>query len=225
VGISEVTGDGVSDANGSAKGVILDRDGTLIDVVRDEETGVISTAFHPDQVVILPGVVEALRALAEAGYVLAIATNQPGPAKGQFSAAAVQRTNEALVARLGAEGIRVAQLEVCMHHPVGGPGGDPALVGPCECRKPKPGMLETIARRLGLTPGHVWMVGDSAADVEAGAAAGMPTGLVFPSNRCELCPLRAGVDALGRRARPTVHGATLLEVAKAIVTPTRACPE
>ena len=46
-------------------GVILDRDGTLIDVVRDEETGVISTAFHPDQIAILPGVLEGLRLLAE----------------------------------------------------------------------------------------------------------------------------------------------------------------
>jgi len=185
--------------------------------VRDEETGAISTAFHPNQIVILPGVLEGLRTLAGAGYVLAVATNQPGPAKGQFSAAAVQRTNEALVAKLAAEGIRIAQLEVCMHHPDGGPGGDASLVGPCACRKPKPGMLTTIARGLGLTPERTWMVGDSAADVEAGAAAGMRTGLVFPANRCELCPLRAGVDAVGTRAVPTVHGATLLEVAKAIV--------
>ena len=199
-----------------SRGVILDRDGTLIDVVRDEETGTISTAFHPDQLTILPSVLDALRVLAGAGYLLAIATNQPGPAKGQFSAAAVRRTNDALVTRLGAEGIRIAQVEVCMHHPDGGPGGDASLVGPCACRKPKAGMLEAIVRGLGLTPAESWMVGDSAADVEAGAAAGMPTGLVFPKNRCELCPLRAGVEAMGTRATPTVHGATLLEVAKAI---------
>jgi D-glycero-D-manno-heptose 1,7-bisphosphate phosphatase len=135
-----------------AKGVILDRDGTLIDVFRDEETGFISTAFHPDQLMILPGVVEGLRTLAGAGYLLAIATNQPGPAKGQFSAAAVKRTNDALVARLEAEGIRIAQVEACMHHPAGGPGGDTSLVGPCDCRKPMPGMLTAIARGLDLAP-------------------------------------------------------------------------
>ena len=131
-----------------AAGVILDRDGTLIDVFRDEETGTISTAFHPDQIVILPGVLEGLRVLAAGGYLFAIATNQPGPAKGQFSAAAVKRTNDALVARLAAEGIAIAQVEVCMHHPDGGPGGDASLVGPCACRKPKAGMLETIANGL-----------------------------------------------------------------------------
>jgi D-glycero-D-manno-heptose 1,7-bisphosphate phosphatase len=197
--------------------VILDRDGTLIDVLRDEETGVISTAFHPHHLVLLGGVVDGLRVLRDAGYVLAIATNQPGPAKGQFSAEAVKRTNDALVAKLAGEGIVIANVQACLHHPDGGPGGDASLVGPCDCRKPKAGMLETIARELGLARETTWMVGDSAADVEAGAAAGMRTGLIFPSNRCELCPLRAGVGAATTRAVPTVNGATLLAVAKAII--------
>jgi D-glycero-D-manno-heptose 1,7-bisphosphate phosphatase len=210
VGIGEVTASG-------RKGVILDRDGTLIDVVRDDETGVISTAFHPDQLVLLPGVVEGLRLLGEAGYVLAIATNQPGPAKGQYGAAAVARTNAALVALLAENGVRIAQVEVCMHHPDGGPRGDASLVGPCECRKPKTGMLEKIVRDLGLARARSWMLGDSAADVEAGGAAGMRTALVFASNRCELCPLRAGVGAVGR-ALPTVHAATMVALARAILS-------
>jgi D-glycero-D-manno-heptose 1,7-bisphosphate phosphatase len=218
VGIGEVT---ASAAAQSAKpGVILDRDGTLIDVVRDEETGAITTAFHPDQIAIFPGVVEGLRLLAGAGYVFAMATNQPGPAKGHFSAGAVARTNEALVARLAADGIAILRVEVCMHHPDGGPGGDASLVGPCACRKPKAGMLDAIVSGLGLAREASWMVGDSAADVEAGAAAGVRTGLIFPSNRCELCPLRAGVGALatgGGRASPSVHGPTLLSVARAIL--------
>ena len=77
---------------------LLDRDGTLIDVVRDAETGTITTAFHPSQIRVLDGVVDGLRALVDAGYMLAIVTNQPGPAKGHFGRDAVERTNAALVA-------------------------------------------------------------------------------------------------------------------------------
>jgi D-glycero-D-manno-heptose 1,7-bisphosphate phosphatase len=196
-----------------ARVAILDRDGTIIDVVRDEETGAISVAFHPDQLRLLSGAVEGMRALQDAGFVLAIATNQPAPAKGQFSAEAVRRTNDALVARLAGEGVRIAALEACMHHPEGGPGGDASLVGKCDCRKPRPGMLNTIVARLGADRAASWMIGDGSGDLEAGRAAGLKTGLVFARNRCELCPLRDGPAGL----RPDVHGATLRELAGAIL--------
>ena len=160
-------------------GVILDRDGTLIDVVRDEDSGAITPAFHPSHLRFLPGVPEGLRALRDAGFRLCIATNQPGPAKGQYSVDAVTRTNHALVAELDKLGVAIAALEVCIHHPTGGPGGDPKLVGPCTCRKPLPGMLEQAMRRASLDPARTWMVGDSRADLEAGRAAGVRVGLVY----------------------------------------------
>jgi D-glycero-D-manno-heptose 1,7-bisphosphate phosphatase len=208
-------------SEGGGRVAILDRDGTIVDVVRDEETGTIGVAFHPDQLRLLPGAVEGMRALQNAGYVLAIATNQPAPAKGQFSAAAVRRTNEALVTRLAAEGVRIAALEACMHHPEGGPGGDASLVVACNCRKPRPGMLATLLGKLGGDPSSSWMIGDSEGDVSAGRAAGVKTALVFATNRCELCPLRppaaaaAGLPAAS--LRPDAHGASLIEVARAIL--------
>jgi D-glycero-D-manno-heptose 1,7-bisphosphate phosphatase len=208
VGEREVT-DGVRVA-------IFDRDGTIIDVFRDEETGTVGVAFHPSQLRLLSGAVEGMLALQGAGFQLAIASNQPAPAKGQFSAEAVRRTNDALVALLAERGVTIGTVEVCMHHPEGGPGGDPSLVGPCDCRKPRPGLLTKILDRLGADRGTSWMVGDSEGDVQAGRAAGMRTGLVFATNRCELCPLRpeAGGPA---RLRPDVHGATLADIAAAIL--------
>lgn len=195
------------------KGIVLDRDGTLIDVVRDEETGTITTAFHPRQIRILPGVIEGLKVLQGAGYVFAIATNQPGPAKGHFSADAVRRTNDALVALLADEGVRIQRVAVCLHHPDGAPGGDASLVGPCDCRKPKPGLLEALIGELDLWREQSWMIGDSAGDVEAGRAARIKTGLVFPRNRCELCPLRHGPTGLA----PDLDASTLDKLARAIV--------
>jgi D-glycero-D-manno-heptose 1,7-bisphosphate phosphatase len=201
---------------------ILDRDGTIVDVVRDEETGAISVAFHPRQLRLLPGAVEGMRALQDGGFLLALATNQPAPAKGQFSAEAVRRTNDALVARLADQGVHIAAVEACMHHPEGGAGGDPALVVVCECRKPKPGMLHNLLARLGGDPALSWMIGDGPGDLEAGRAAGLRTALVFAPNRCELCPLRPpSVDAddatRAGTPRPDVHGATLLEIARGIL--------
>ena len=192
---------------------ILDRDGTIIDIVRDEETGAISVAFHPDQLRLLAGAVEGMHALQDAGFTLAIATNQPAPAKGQFSTDAVLRTNDALVEKLERAGVSIAAVEVCMHHPEGGQGGDATLVGPCDCRKPGPGMLNALVKRLDADRARTWMIGDATGDLEAGRAAGVKTGLVFAQNRCELCPLRAGPASL----LPDVHGATLLEVARGII--------
>jgi len=193
-------------------GIILDRDGTLIDLVRDEESGAILTAFHPSHVRFLPGVLDGLAALRDAGFRLCIATNQPGPAKGQYSAAAVERTNAALVAELARHGISIATVEVCLHHPTGGQNGDPTLVGPCACRKPRPGMLVNAMTRASLDPARTWMVGDSRADLEAGRAAGVRVGLVYSLERCELCPLRSGPPE-----RPDVTGGTFDAVVRGIL--------
>jgi D-glycero-D-manno-heptose 1,7-bisphosphate phosphatase len=191
---------------------ILDRDGTIIDVVRDEETGAITVAFHPDQLALLPGAVEGMRALAAAGFTLAIATNQPGPAKGQITATAVSRTNHALVRKLAGAGVTIAAIEVCMHHPDGGPGGDPALIRTCDCRKPRPGMLRALLGQLDGDPARSWMIGDSSTDIEAGRAAGVSGALVFATNRCELCPLRDGPHRI-----PAAYGPTLVQVVEAIL--------
>ena len=194
------------------KGVIVDRDATLIDVVRDEDSGAISVAFHPTHLVLLPGVADGLRALRDAGFAICVATNQPAPAKGQFSREAVERTNRALVDLLAREGIAIAAFEVCMHHPEGGPGGDPALVVRCSCRKPQAGLLVRAMEHASLDPARTWMVGDSPGDVEAARRAGVRAGLVFPLNRCELCPLKGGPPV-----GPDLVAARFDEIARAII--------
>jgi D-glycero-D-manno-heptose 1,7-bisphosphate phosphatase len=161
---------------------------------------------------LLPGVVAGLLTLAAAGYGFAIASNQPGPAKGQYSAVAVERTNRALVERLAAAGIEIPVVEVCLHHPEGGPGGDPELIGDCPCRKPKPGLLLNAIARRNFDPARTWMIGDSTADVLAARAAQVRSALVFPTNRCEICPLRGGP-----RVKPDLVAARFDELAASIL--------
>jgi D-glycero-D-manno-heptose 1,7-bisphosphate phosphatase len=155
----------------------LDRDGTIVEGVPAAD-GHMSSAFSPEQLKFLPRALDGLRLLGDAGFVLTIATNQPGAAKGQATRADIARTNAALLEMLAAEGVVIADVEICLHHPVGGPGGDAALVGPCECRKPRPGMLLKLVERAGAERASTWMIGDSLVDVEAAEAAGVQSARV-----------------------------------------------
>ena len=169
------------------KGIILDRDGTLIDFYRDHERGIVTPAFHPRHMRLLPGVVDGLCKLRDAGFAFAIATNQPDAAKGRLPREAIERTNAALVERLGEHDIVIERLEACLHCPERFDGSDPALTIECDCRKPKPGMLESILSACAWDRDESWMFGDTASDLGASHAASIRFGLLQRPNRCELC--------------------------------------
>ena len=151
------------------KAVFVDRDGTLI-VNRHYGS-------DPDAIELLDGVAGGLRALREAGYKLILVSNQSGVARGYFDEAAIGRMHDKLQRMLDADGAALDGLEYCPHHPE----GDVApYATECACRKPAPGMLRRAARKHGLNLSASWMVGDIAADVEAGKRAGARTVLVGP---------------------------------------------
>lgn len=136
--------------------VFLDRDGTVI-----EEVGHLG---EPHRVVVLPGVPEALRRLADAGFALVVTTNQAGVARGIFTEAQVEAVNGRIAELLAADEIRLDGWYHCPHHP--------DFTGPCDCRKPAPGMLLAAARDMELDLERSWMVGDHPSDAGAARAAG-----------------------------------------------------
>jgi D-glycero-D-manno-heptose 1,7-bisphosphate phosphatase len=172
------------------KAAFLDRDGVLVEILRDPELGVLYSAFHPDQLRPTRGALESLLRLGQLGYLRVVVTNQPGPAKGHFPFSQLERMHQRLRELFDGE---IDAVYHCPHHPEGGPGGDPALVMRCECRKPKPGMLLQAAREHAIDLAASLIIGDSPDDVRAGRAAGVRTVLIN-GGRCELCPNR-GPDA------------------------------
>jgi D-glycero-D-manno-heptose 1,7-bisphosphate phosphatase len=148
--------------------VFLDRDGVLVEDI--------DWLSLPEQIRILPGVPEALRRLAEAGFRLVVVTNQPIVARGLLTEEQLQSLHLTLAEKLTAAGAPLLRhFYYCPHHPK---ATLPAYRLDCDCRKPKPGLLLCAAKDLGLDLGASFIVGDRMSDIAAGAAAGCRTILV-----------------------------------------------
>jgi D-glycero-D-manno-heptose 1,7-bisphosphate phosphatase len=160
---------------GSRTAIFLDRDGVLNEGVPDPDSGALESPLAVADVRLLAGVAAAVRLLAGAGFLLVCVSNQPAAAKGRATVEELLAVHERVLTLLAREGARLDASYLCLHHP---DGVIPALSGPCSCRKPAPGMLLEAADTLGLELGASWMIGDTDADVEAGAAAGCRTVLL-----------------------------------------------
>lgn len=149
--------------------VLLDRDGVLNRMVYDPEHGTADSPLHPSQVEIVPGVPEALARLTEAGYGLAIVSNQPAAAKGKTTRANLDAVHLAVVSAVTACGGRILSSHLCFHRAEDG----------CSCRKPAPGLLEhAFAHNPGYLREHSWMVGDGVTDVQAGKSLHLRTAYI-----------------------------------------------
>jgi rfaE bifunctional protein nucleotidyltransferase chain/domain len=142
--------------------VLLDRDGTLI---RD-------ASFDPTRIELLPGAIDALRALQDAGFRLCLATNQQGIGLGYFGYREFIDGNRKLLRTLGKAGISIARIYFCPH----------SMGERCACRKPAPGMILRALREQNVPPDRCFVIGDSAYDMEAARLAGCNGFYVGPSN-------------------------------------------
>ncbi|WP_166268646.1 D-glycero-beta-D-manno-heptose 1,7-bisphosphate 7-phosphatase [Marinobacter caseinilyticus] len=146
--------------------IILDRDG----VINAYDGHYICSVdeWHP-----LPGSIDAIARLCQAGHRVAIATNQSGIARGLYDVPDLDAMHQRLNALVSAIGGRIDFIAYCPHHPDDG----------CDCRKPKPGLLYAIQQALALPSlAGSLMVGDSRKDLEAGLAGGCNVALVRTGN-------------------------------------------
>lgn len=144
------------------RAVFLDRDGVL------NRAFVINGTPHPpatiEELEILPGVRDALKALAACGFKLIVVTNQPDVARGTQTRKMVETINAALHEALP----ELNDILVCYHDDI----------DRCLCRKPKPGLLLQAAADYAIDTGRSFMIGDRWSDVAAGRAAGCVTFLI-----------------------------------------------
>lgn len=106
--------------------------------------------------------------LAGLDYGVFFVTNQAGIAEGVISKADFDVINKKVLGVIASSGAEIIKTYVCPH----GPDED------CDCRKPKPKMLQDAAREYDIDLGSSYMIGDRLSDVETGINAGTKTILV-----------------------------------------------
>jgi len=141
--------------------VFLDRDGVI-------NRGRAGYVRRPDQFEFLAGAIDGMRLLQDAGWRLAIVTNQDAAGWKLLPERQLDRIHATMLAALEKEGVRIAEIYYCPHN----------VLSDCACRKPRPGMLLAAARDLGVRPRMAWMVGDKPLDVQTGRAFGCRTAWV-----------------------------------------------
>ncbi|MEN3352225.1 MAG: D-glycero-D-manno-heptose 1,7-bisphosphate phosphatase, partial [Betaproteobacteria bacterium] len=110
----------------------------------------------------IAGSLEAIARLNHAGYHVILATNQSGVGRGLFEVSTLNAIHDKMHRALAQIGGRIDAIFFCPH----------AQDANCECRKPKSGLLQEIAKRFNVDLRNVPNIGDSLRDLQAAAAVG-----------------------------------------------------
>jgi len=135
--------------------IILDRDG----VINQDSDAYIKSV---DEFIPLPGSLEAIARLKQAGYTVAVATNQSGISRGYYDEATLAAMHNKLAHLLDEQGGEIDYIAYCPHGPD----------DKCTCRKPLPGLLNEIGNHFKVDLTDVPTIGDSLRDIQAAHAVG-----------------------------------------------------
>lgn len=142
--------------------IILDRDG----VINEDSDDYIKT---PDEWIPIPGSLEAIAKLNQAGHQVVVVTNQSGIARGLYDEKTLDEIHVKMKRMLAEVGGHLDGIFYCPHHPD----------DQCDCRKPKPGLMHQVAEALQTNFHNALMVGDAERDIDCAHAAGCKAVLVL----------------------------------------------
>lgn len=135
------------------KALFIDRDGII-----NEDTGY---PFLPEHIRFNEAVFPLCRTAARKNYLLIVITNQAGVAKGKFTEQDVTALHGWMAGELKKRGVTIAGFYYCPHHP-------DAIVPEyhvfCNCRKPKPGMIEQAIKDFNIDVRNSFVIGDKPSD-------------------------------------------------------------
>ena len=142
--------------------IILDRDG----VINQDRDDFVKSA---DEWIPIAGSMDAIAFLTEAGYTVAVATNQSGIGRKYFTMQELTEMHNKMHRLAQQAGGVIDGIWFCPHTAADG----------CDCRKPAPGLFIEIGKRLGVPLAQVLAAGDSVRDAQAAAAAGCAPHLIL----------------------------------------------
>jgi len=140
------------------KALFLDRDG-VINIDKHH-------IFRKEDFEFSKGIFDLCKEYTRAGYLIIVLTNQAGIAKGFYSEADFLQLTGWMIEEFLGYGITISKVYYCPHHP--------DITGPCDCRKPNPGMIIRAVKEFNLDITECILIGDKESDIEAGRRAGIP---------------------------------------------------
>jgi D-glycero-D-manno-heptose 1,7-bisphosphate phosphatase len=149
--------------NKKNKALFLDRDG----VVNIDKNYV----YRVEDIDFIDGIFEFCDYFQKKGYLIFIITNQAGIARGYYSVEDFRLLSDWMVSVFKERAITISKIYFCPHHP--------EITGPCNCRKPNPGMILKAAEEYDLDLSESILIGNHQSDILAGGNAGIIRNYLF----------------------------------------------